>query len=93
MLKREEIFFEISDFNSTPSRKEIMEKIVSETNSKPEMVVIDGIKQWFGLKKLRGTARVYEDMDTLKKIEEKFLVDRTEGQTAKEKKGAESSAK
>lgn len=86
LLKREEVFFEASDFNSTPNRKEILDKIASELGAKAEMVVIDRIRQWFGTRKIEGKANLYSDANMLKKIEKDFLTARTHGKKP-EKKG------
>ena len=83
LLGRQEIIFEASDFDTTPSRKEIMEKILVETNSKPELAVIDTVLQKFGTRKVSGHARIYDDQETMKLAEQGFLTARTEGRKGK----------
>lgn len=82
-LKREEISFEAEGFSATPSRKQVMEKIVDETGAKPELVVIGRIRQTFGYKSISGTANIYSDNKTLDRIGREFLVKRTEGKQEK----------
>ena len=86
VLKRQEIVFEAGNFNVTPSRKELREKIASETGAKADLIAIGRLKHWFGVKALSGTAMVYEDNEAMKKTELAFIVGRTVGEKAKKKK-------
>ena len=79
LLGREEIAFEISEISSTPARKEVREKIVQETGAKPELVVLEKIKQGFGSKTASGTALIFSGEKHLKEKAQKFPIERTDG--------------
>ncbi len=83
LMNREEMEFEASDFEKTPSRKEIRERIVAEIGAKPELVVIGKTRQAFGHKKMVGIATAYSDLDSLKRLEQAYLINRTEGKKGK----------
>jgi len=84
LVGREDVEFEIDGFEKTPSRKEIREKIVSETGSKPELVAIGKMRQSFGEKRVSGTAAVYPDRKAMERAEKRHIIERTEGKKPKE---------
>jgi len=79
LLKREDIVFTITDFNCTPSRKEIGEKIAAQLNKDFNLVIVKKIEQNFGHKSAAGTAVVYKSEEELRRIEASHFIDRARG--------------
>jgi len=91
LLKRTEVRFTVEFEGSTPSRKEVREKLCTLLKSSPELTVIREMKQGFGSKKLLGIARVYSDAEAAK-IEHKHILAREKGEKAKKEKKEEKKA-
>jgi len=83
---RTEIDFVIEDAKTTPSRKELKQRISALKNSKEELISIDFVRQSFGEHIAKGKAFVYSNEERLKRIEPEFLAKRE-----KEAKKAEAS--
>ncbi len=92
LLNREEIEFAVEEASTTPSRKELREKISAILNAKTELVIIEKISNRFGSKEVKGTARVYQNEATLKKTELPQIVGRNIGQKRKGKKAEKAKA-
>mgnify|MGYP001577671499 CR=1 FL=1 len=75
-LKREDISFEITESATTPTRKEVRQKIAALTNAKEDALVVEKIDQTFGAHTAVGNARVYESKQAMLKTEKKYLLDR-----------------
>lgn len=86
LLNREELEFKVDDSATTPSRKDLREKVAALLNAKTELVIIEKIIKKFGSKEVRGTARVYPNEAVLKKTELPQIVGRNTGQKDKGKK-------
>ena len=82
-LHRHELELHASDSKTTPSRKELVERIAQEANSKPELVAIQKIEQQFGTQTNRVWARIYENRADLEKTELKYVVGRDKGEKKK----------
>jgi small subunit ribosomal protein S24e len=78
-LQREEIEFEVKESKTTPTRKEIREKIAALIASKPELVIIEKIMTHFGSTEVTGKARAYENEEKLKKTELNHLINKSAG--------------
>lgn len=91
LLQRREIQFSVSQNLGTPSRQEIKNKLAAYLNSKPELVIIERMKQEFGKRETRGYAKIYESMDRLKNVETEHIIQRNEKPEKKEE-GAEKKA-
>jgi len=77
ILERDEIRFEIShDGVATPNLADARRVLCAKLNSKPELVVIEGIYSHFGSSTSRGLARVYKDASRLKSIEAKRILNK-----------------
>ncbi len=85
LLFREEIKFNVIDANQTPKRTEIIEKISAHTNTDKKNIIIKEIKTSYGSTKVTGTARIYETVEAMKKIESKYLIERSQGKEEKPK--------
>ncbi|MCD6434329.1 MAG: 30S ribosomal protein S24e [Candidatus Diapherotrites archaeon] len=90
LLYREDIIAEV-EAETTPSRKELREKLAATLASKAELVIIKKIKQEFGQHKATVLAKHYESQDLLEKIEPKYIINRNLGikETKKGKKKEE----
>jgi small subunit ribosomal protein S24e len=89
LLFRDEIKFNVIDANSTPKRSEITEKISAHTNTDKKNIVIKEIKTKYGSQQVKGTARIYESPEKMKKIELKYLIERTHGKEEKKEEKKE----
>lgn len=78
-LKREEIKFEAKESKTTPTRKELREKIAALNGSKPELVIIEKISTRFGSTAIDGTAFAYENEENMKKTELEHLINKSAG--------------
>ncbi len=76
LLNREEIDFLAKNFEATPSRKELREKIGAIVNADPKNLVVDIIKNPFGYKEIKGKAKVYKNEKELEKTELPYIVKR-----------------
>jgi len=95
VLERDEIRFEIShDGVATPNLADARRVLCAKLNSKPELVVIEGIYSHFGSPTSRGLARVYKDPSRLKSIEAKRVLSKNFAPPeAKEAEAKEAKAK
>ncbi len=82
-LNREELELEVTESKTTPSRKELVERIAETAGTKPELIVIQKIEQPFGSHTNRVSARAYENRETLEKTESKHLIGRDKGEKKK----------
>jgi len=77
LLNRRELDFVLTFEGATPSRRTILGKLCALQNVKESLVVLDSIKTSFGKQELTGYARIYEDEESLKRVEPAHLVART----------------
>jgi small subunit ribosomal protein S24e len=87
LLQRREIQFSVIQNLGTPSRLEIKNKLAAYLNSKPELVIIERMKQEFGKRETRGYAKIYESMDRLKNVETEHIIQRNEKKPEKKEEG------
>lgn len=87
LLQRREVHFLVVQNLGTPSRQEIKDKLAAYLNSKPELVIIERMKQEFGKRETRGYAKIYESMDRLKNVETEHIIQRNEKKPAPKKEG------
>ena len=85
LLKRKEITFEIKGIKATPSRNEIIKQIAAMKNAEEEKIVITEINQLFGKSMLTGTLNIYDDKETMRKIEPEYLMKRGKKEEKAEK--------
>jgi small subunit ribosomal protein S24e len=91
LLQRREVHFSVSQNLGTPSRQEIKSKLAAYLNSKPELVIIERMKQEFGKRETKGYAKIYESMDRMKDVETEHIIQRNEKKPEK-KEGEENKA-
>lgn len=86
LLDRVEVSFSVIGSGPTPSRKEVKEALCAKLGANPKLVVIDGIKQGFGIAMATGLAKIYKDEKSLK-IEEAYKLGRETGEKKKKEAG------
>lgn len=70
LLDRKEVLVKVISPNTpTPSRNDLRKGIAKLFKSKEEMISINKVKQGFGGTEVLVTARIYSNLETLKKIE------------------------
>lgn len=87
LLSRWEVRFVVHHTNEkTPTRDTIREKLAGQLNSKKGLVVVDSMASAFGKGLTRGYARVYDNPETLGKVEPAHLLKRNKLEELKPKK-------
>ena len=86
-LARKEVDFRVDHAGAvTPSRADIRAKIVAQFDADSSAVIIKTLDTKFGAGITEGTARIYSDLDQMKRIELDHIVKRHESK--KEEGGA-----
>lgn len=78
LLHRKEIELTIKDYEETPSRKKILEKISANLGYDEDKIVIDKIDQEYGKKESKCSIKVYDSKEDLEKYSKKYKSTRTE---------------
>ena len=74
LLGREEMMITITHTGEkVPKRNSVITKIAEEMDAKKELVVVDYIKSSFGIAESKVYAKIYKNMDVLKRIEPNFI--------------------
>jgi len=106
LLKRKEVFFRLKHDEksetkgASPSRAQAREVLIKKLRCKPNLLVIDKMQTEFGKRETVGYAKVYENEERLKEIEQEYIIRRNfgsqgigtragEGETQGEKEGKE----
>ncbi len=89
LLKRRELLFRVTYEGPTPSRQQVLDKLVAVLNLNPNLALIDSLKTRFGKMEIKGTARVYDTEEMKVKMERPYLLQRGK----KEEKPAEPAGK
>jgi len=76
LLNRKEYLFKLTWNGPMPSRKEVREKAIALLNSKPETTLIKAIRTSFGKSEGKVVIYVYNDEETMKKVEPKYVLKR-----------------
>lgn len=69
LLHRTDISFKVENAEKTPSRKDLREKIAALAVSKPELLVLGSLRHKYGTMQVFGSARVYDTIESLERIE------------------------
>jgi ribosomal protein S24E len=86
-LARKEVDFKVDHAGAvTPSRADIRAKIVAQFDADSSAVIIKTLDTKFGAGITEGTARIYSDLEQMKRIELDHIVKRHESK--KEEGGA-----
>ena len=83
LLHRKKISLEVNFQAAVPSRMQLKTAVAKKQGAKENVVIVREFDTHFGDKKASVTAYVYENADSLNKIERKHMIKRN---TAKEKK-------
>ena len=76
LLTRREVDFNLRFDGATPSRMQVIGKLAALLNVSDKKLVLDSMKTSFGMTELRGTARIYDSEDGMKKVERDYLMAR-----------------
>lgn len=68
LLERKDVLFEVYfDKNKpTPKLSEIRNLLIAQMNLNPNLTVVDRIDQEYGMNKIKGYAKIYDNEDALK---------------------------
>ncbi|UCE09052.1 MAG: 30S ribosomal protein S24e [Candidatus Thorarchaeota archaeon] len=76
-LSRREIEFRVEHIGSTtPSRADVLAKIVAQFDADSSAVVIRSLNTKFGIGITEGTARIYSDAEQMKRVELGYVLKR-----------------
>ena len=78
LLGRKELKFRI-DEHATPNRIEVRREIAVVMRTEPEKVIIRALNTISGSRVVTGVAHVYNDVATLEKVEQKYIIARNTG--------------
>lgn len=87
LLNRRELEFTLNYSGPTPPRKKIHAKLAAIINTPKEQLVLDSLKNRFGMMQLIGGARAYQTREDLKRLESEHLLKR--GKIEEDKADAE----
>lgn len=89
LLNRRELDFVVKYEGSTPSRSDVRNKLAAMLNAPLDLLVIQRIKTEYGMQESKGYAKLYEDADRMKQVEQAHVLKRnavpgseTEGEEA-----------
>lgn len=89
LLNRRELDFIVKYEGSTPSRNDVRNKLAAMLNAPLELLVIQRIKTEYGMQESKDYAKLYEDADRMKQVEQEYVLKRnavpgseTEGEEA-----------
>jgi ribosomal protein S24E len=89
LLGRKDVTARVAYESVTPKRDDIRKDIAHKTKSKEELVIISSIQPDYGKQSAMVDAKVYDDEQTLRKVEPRFSLKKHGFQVEeKKKKGA-----
>ncbi len=92
LLGRKDIFFEIEDCMTVPSRIEVVKQITAQKGADEELTVLHRLSHRFGDKKVVGMAKIYASKEAMDKIESTHIQYRHLAKADKKKKYEEKKA-
>ncbi len=69
LLKRKEVNVKFESESNTINRQDLINKLSAILNVDKNLIVVDSIKQKFGSRDGNALVKIYESLDTLKKVE------------------------
>lgn len=69
LLHREEFSFELVDTKKIPDRKTLRTQLATQLGADENLVIVENIEHTFGTSRIIGTAKRYDTLEDLKKIE------------------------
>lgn len=91
LLKRVDVIAEVEE-KTTPPKTQLREKLSALLNTPKENIVIQKVETKFGSSHATIYATAYDDANTLKKIESKYVITRNFGKEKKEDANSNSDA-
>ena len=76
MLHRTDVRFQLTHEEATPSRLSVRDSLAAKLNKDAGEVVIRKLDTKYGMRKTVGYAKVYEDADHAKKVEQGHALER-----------------
>ncbi|MFQ3284963.1 30S ribosomal protein S24e [Natronomonas sp.] len=76
MLHRTDVRFQMTHEEATPSRLSVRDSLAAKLNKDAGEVVIRKLDTKYGMRKTVGYAKVYEDADHAKKVEQGHALER-----------------
>lgn len=73
LQNRKKVKLRITEYEETPSRKTLTDKIAAELNHDKDKLVIDKIKQQYGKKEAECTVKIYDSKEAKEKHTPKHL--------------------
>ncbi len=93
LLDRTEVKFRIMhEKEKTPERDLVRSELADFLKLKKEIVIVDNIKSIFGVQESIGYAKIYKSVDSAKKIEPRYMLERnkvTKGKKVESKENKE----
>lgn len=76
LLHRTDVTFEVTHDDAPPSRLSVRDSLAAMLNKEADEVVIRELKTGFGMRTIRGTAKVYETPAVAREIEQQHMLER-----------------
>ena len=76
MLHRTDVRFEMAHDEATPSRLSVRDSLAAKLNKDAVEVVVHELDTKFGMRKTVGYAKVYEDSEYARDVEQDHMLDR-----------------
>ncbi len=76
LLNRHEVDFNVSFEGPTPSRNDIRAKLSAMLNKPLELLIIQKVDNYFGKQEAKGYAKIYDDEQNMKKLENEYVLSR-----------------
>jgi small subunit ribosomal protein S24e len=76
MLHRTDVRFEVVHDEATPSRLSVRDSLAAKLNKDSDEVVVHELDTKFGMRKTVGYAKVYENPDFARDVEQEYMLER-----------------
>ena len=76
MLHRTDVRFEVVHEEATPSRLSVRDSLAAKLNKESDEVVVHALDTTFGMRKTAGYAKVYENPEFARDVEQEYMLDR-----------------
>lgn len=76
MLHRTDVTFRVSHVESSPDRLAVRDSLAAQLNKSAEEVVVRKLDTKFGMRETIGEAKVYDDAEFAKEIEQAYMLAR-----------------
>jgi small subunit ribosomal protein S24e len=76
MLHRTDVRFSITHEEATPSRLSVRDSLAAKLNKDAEEVIVHQLDTKFGMRKTVGYAKVYDDPENARNVEQQHMLDR-----------------